>query len=113
VLLLWLIVFKPVFMVSRDYILCPQVDEANEESASAEEKKDDAAPGTSCVAAIPMHSLHDCPCTVINKEIFGIFFVYVLYSTLLHLPHLRFHCVGRCWDRTQDGCNFGIGSQKL
>ncbi len=25
------------------------------------------------------------------------FFVYVLYSTLLHLPPLRFHCVGGCW----------------
>jgi hypothetical protein len=23
-----------------------------------------------------------------------IFFMYVLYSTLLHLPPLRFHCVG-------------------
>jgi hypothetical protein len=28
--------------------------------------------------------------------------VYVLYSTLLHLPLLRFHCVGGCWDRTQN-----------
>ncbi len=28
------------------------------------------------------------------------FFLYVLYSTLLHLPPLRFHCVGGCWDRT-------------
>ncbi len=25
-----------------------------------------------------------------------------LYSTLLHLPPLRFHCVMECWDRTQD-----------
>ncbi len=49
-------------MASRDFILCPKVDEANEESASAEEKKDDAVPGTSCVAA-----LHKCPCTVINR----------------------------------------------
>jgi hypothetical protein len=38
---------------------------------------------------------------------------YVLYSTLLHLPPLRFHCVGGCWDRTQDCCDFGIGSQTL
>ncbi len=36
-----------------------------------------------------------------------------LYSKLLHLPPLRFHCVGRCWDRTQDGCDFGIGFQTL
>jgi hypothetical protein len=26
--------------------------------------------------------------------------MHVLYSTLLHLPPLRFHCVGGCWDRT-------------
>jgi hypothetical protein len=38
-------------------------------------------------------------------------FCYVLYSTLLHLPPLRFRCVGGCWDRTQDCCDFGIGSQ--
>ncbi len=41
------------------------------------------------------------------------FFFYVRYSTLLHLPPLRFHCVGGCWDRTQDCCDFGIGSQTL
>jgi hypothetical protein len=32
---------------------------------------------------------------------------YVLYSTLLHLPPLRFHCVGGCWDWPQwavDNC---------
>jgi hypothetical protein len=34
---------------------------------------------------------------------------YVRYSTLLHLPPLRFHCVGGCWDRTQDSCEYGIG----
>ncbi len=34
----------------------------------------------------------------------------VLYLTLLYLPPLRFHCVGGCWDRTQDCCDFGIGS---
>jgi hypothetical protein len=28
-------------------------------------------------------------------------FFYVLYSTLLHLPPLRFHCDGGCWDRTR------------
>ncbi len=32
------------------------------------------------------------------------FFLYVLNLTLLHLPTLRFHCVGGCWDRTQDCC---------
>ncbi len=45
----------------------------------------------------------------------GIFmnFFYVLYSTLFHLPPLRFHCVGGCWDPSQDYCDFGIGSQTL
>jgi hypothetical protein len=33
------------------------------------------------------------------------FGIYVLYSTLLHLPPLRFHCVGGCWDWTQDCCD--------
>jgi hypothetical protein len=50
----------------------------------------------------------------VNRGIFLDFiFFCVLYSTLLHLPPLRFHCVGRCWDRTQDSCDFGIGSQTL
>ncbi len=30
-------------------------------------------------------------------------------SSLLHLPPVRFHCVGGCWDRTQNCCDFGIG----
>ncbi len=38
-------------------------------------------------------------------------FVYVLYSTLLHLPTLRFHYARGGWDRTQNCCDFGIGSQ--
>ncbi len=32
------------------------------------------------------------------------------YSTLLHLPPLRFHCVGGWWNRTQDCCDFDIDS---
>ncbi len=36
------------------------------------------------------------------KGFFGFFVMHQLYSTLLHLPPLRFHCVGGCWDRTQD-----------
>ncbi len=35
---------------------------------------------------------------------FWIFPFYVRYSTLLHLPPLRFHCVGGCWDRLCDYC---------
>jgi hypothetical protein len=31
------------------------------------------------------------------------------YSTLLHLPHLRFSCVRGCWDGTQDFFEFSIG----
>ncbi len=30
------------------------------------------------------------------------FFFFILYSALLHLPPLRFHCPDGCWDRTQD-----------
>jgi hypothetical protein len=37
----------------------------------------------------------------------------ILYSTLLHLPPLRFHCIGGCWVRIKDCCDFGIGSQML
>ncbi len=48
-----------------------------------------------------------------NRGIFWILLFFVLYSTLLHLPPLRFHCVEGCWDRTQEWCNFGIGSQTL
>jgi hypothetical protein len=44
----------------------------------------------------------------------GFFYVfYTIYSTLLHLPPLRIHCVGGCWDRTQDSCDYGIGFQTL
>ncbi len=42
-----------------------------------------------------------------NSEIFGfLFLLFVLYSTLLHLPPLRFHCVGGCWDRTHGMVRF-------
>ncbi len=49
---------------------------------------------------------------VIFKSEHGDFFkiFYILYSSLLHLRPLKFHCVGGCWDRTQDCCDFGIGS---
>ncbi len=38
-------------------------------------------------------------------------FFYVRYSTLLHLPPLRFHSVEGYWDRTQDSCDYGIDCQ--
>ncbi len=41
---------------------------------------------------------------------FFFFFLFVQYSALLHLPLLRFHCADGCWDRTQDRCNWCIGS---
>jgi ABC-type multidrug transport system permease subunit len=46
---------------------------------------------------------------------FIIFFLFliVLYSALLRLPPLRFHCADGYWDRTQDRCNKCIGSQTL
>jgi hypothetical protein len=45
----------------------------------------------------------------VNKGIFWIF--KELHLTLLHLPLLEFHCFGGCWDRTQESCDFSIGSQ--
>jgi hypothetical protein len=44
---------------------------------------------------------------------FNLNFFYVRYSTLLHLPPLRFHCVGECWNRTQDCYDLGIDSRTL
>jgi hypothetical protein len=38
---------------------------------------------------------------------------YVMYSTLFHLPPLRFHSVGGYRDRTQDGCDYDIDCQTL
>jgi hypothetical protein len=35
------------------------------------------------------------------------------YSTLFHLPPLRFHCVGGCWYRMHGSCDYGIGCQTL
>ncbi len=61
-------------------------------------------------------------CAVLIIRLFSVFFsslltgivlefFYVMYSKQLHLRPLRFHCVGGCWDRTQDCCDFGNGSQ--
>jgi hypothetical protein len=44
---------------------------------------------------------------------FGDFFLPISYSTLLHLPPLRFHTVKGYRDRTQDCCDFDIASQTL
>jgi hypothetical protein len=50
----------------------------------------------------------------LKNILLGDFFIFfVLYSTLLHLPPLRFHCADGLWDRTQDRCNWCIGSQTL
>ncbi len=43
----------------------------------------------------------------------GAGFFFILYSTLLHLPPLRFHCADGSWNPTQDRCNLCIGSQTL
>jgi hypothetical protein len=44
---------------------------------------------------------------------FRVMAFFVLYSALLLLPPLIFHCAVGCWDRTQDRCNLCIGSQTL
>jgi hypothetical protein len=40
--------------------------------------------------------------TVQRGDFLDFLFMYVLYSTLLHMPPLRLHCVRGCWDRTQE-----------
>jgi hypothetical protein len=51
--------------------------------------------------------------SVQRKILFLFLIFYVRYSTLLHLPPLRFQCVGGCWDPTQDCYDFGTDSQTL
>ncbi len=46
-------------------------------------------------------------------DFWDFFFLCTRYSILLHLPPLRFHCVGGCWDLTQDICDYSIGCQTL
>ncbi len=48
---------------------------------------------------------------VFLRGFFWFFSFGLRYSTLLHLPPLRFHCVEGCRGRTQDSCDYGIGSQ--
>jgi len=50
---------------------------------------------------------------ILQNENTATFFSSVLFSTLFHLPPLRFSCVGGCWDRTQDSCDISIGCQTL
>jgi hypothetical protein len=47
----------------------------------------------------------------LKGDFFDFFFEFTL--SLLHLSPLRFHCVGGCWDRHQDCCDFGIDSQTV
>ncbi len=44
---------------------------------------------------------------------FFLFFYVLYFNTASKTAALRFHCVGGCWDRTLDCCDFGIGSQTL
>jgi hypothetical protein len=41
----------------------------------------------------------------INRGIFLNFYFMYCFSTLLHLPPLRFLCVRGCWDRNHDNCD--------
>ncbi len=70
---------------------------------------------TDCSLYVFLYQTRDsCKCEKIyffNRGNFLDFSCYVLYLTLLQLPPLRFHCVGGCWDRTQDCRDFEIGSQ--
>ncbi len=63
----------------------------------------------------PGSSLSPAPSSIGRRPRILNFFLlfYARYSTLLHLPPLRFHCVGGCWDRNQNSCDYSIGSQML
>jgi hypothetical protein len=56
--------------------------------------------------------VHIQPFRIFAKQQVFLYYIYVniQYSTLLHLPPLIFHCVGGCWDRFQDCCDFSICS---
>jgi hypothetical protein len=64
------------------------------------------------VLRLPAETVKTMAFYFISGIYFG-FFVYVRYSTLLHLLPLRFHCVGGCWDLAHDFCDFAVGSQTL
>jgi hypothetical protein len=46
----------------------------------------------------------------LQQKKIGFFFTYFIL-TLRHLPPLRCHCADGCWDRTQDRCNWRIGTK--
>ena len=60
---------------------------------------------TKCYLILKWRYVSDC--------IFIYIFIYVIQHCFICLPPLRFYCVGGCWDRTQDCCDFGIDSQML
>ncbi len=65
--------------------------------------------GNAIILSNPVLCLFNFTDAIIFKQGDFWIFMYVLYSTLLHLPPLIFHCDGGCWDRTQDSFVFGIG----
>ncbi len=60
------------------------------------------AAGVSCQVLVV-----DCLYRLSHRLYYKVEFFLLLYSTVHHLPPLRFHCVGGCWDWTQDCCDFG------
>jgi hypothetical protein len=53
---------------------------------------------------------------LIKKTIRGDFFGFFLFMSLFNTASSaapRFHCVGGCWDRTQDCYDFGMNSQTI
>jgi hypothetical protein len=59
---------------------------------------------TNTVNTIKILSWQEHSITQNNAEYFlkGGFYTFQVYSTLLHLPPLKFHCVGGCRDQTPD-----------
>jgi hypothetical protein len=67
----------------------------------------------SIIHLLPLRTCSSSFSTLLQCFLGDFLFFFVLYSTLLHLLPLRFHCADWCWDRTQDRCNWWIGSQTL
>jgi hypothetical protein len=96
----------PVPSSSRPCSLCPRYRVVRREARHGGQ----CAGETSQVQPCPVY---ECPNWTLpgtkfpNKLFYNIFggIFFVLYSTLLYLPTLRFLCADGCWDRTHDRCN--------
>ncbi len=115
-------VFSASLSITNDTALAEELRDLCAWHPLARPQETSSSPGCSKMSRCPGCTAPRSSCPLRKKHhvthkktggFFWNFFLYVLYSTLLHVPPLRFHCVGGCWDWTQDCCDFGIGSQML